>query len=81
VSVRVTQAADGLVLDVEDDGPGPGRSARQGSGTALRDLRRRLELVYGGAASLVTGPRTSVTGGASGHAVKLRVPFDTRLLP
>jgi Histidine kinase len=69
VTVRIVRDGDALTFHVDDDGPGPGRSTRHGTGTALRDLGRRLELLYGGEASLVTAAR-----GAGGHAVTLRLP-------
>lgn len=69
VAVRIRREAGRLSFDVEDDGPGPGGSTRQGNGIALRDLRRRLELVYGDGASLVVAGRAS-----PGHAVSLRIP-------
>jgi len=71
VSVRIRHHGDGLSFDVVDDGPGPGGSSRQGTGTALRDLRRRLELLYGGRAEIVSG-----RNGGRGHAVSLQVPLD-----
>lgn len=52
-----------LVLRVEDDGPGPGGSLHHGTGTALADLRRRLTLLYGSAATLEVSP--SALGGCS----------------
>jgi two-component system sensor histidine kinase AlgZ len=42
-----------LLLEVEDDGPGPGASTHRGTGTALADLRRRLSL----ASSTPQGPK------------------------
>ncbi len=57
VLVRAVRRGDRLEVAVEDDGPGPGGSRRRGTGTALADLRRRLELVHGDGAALVTGAR------------------------
>jgi two-component system sensor histidine kinase AlgZ len=45
VGVRVLE--QDVVLSVEDDGPGAGASGHVGSGTALADLRHRLDLLYG----------------------------------
>lgn len=60
-----------LVLRVRDDGPGPGASSHTGTGSALRDLRSRLSLLYGERASLeVRGPE------AGGCEVTLRLPVD-----
>ena len=61
VWVRVTRADERLHLVVEDDGVGPKASTYRGTGTALSDLRERLEILYGPKASLSTTPRS--TGG------------------
>jgi len=60
--VRVDARSDGrsLVVTVDDDGAGladPGGAAvrRAGSGTALANIRRRLEQTYGSSASLDIG--------------------------
>jgi sensor histidine kinase YesM len=58
IEVGAEREGDRIVLRVEDDGPGEaaGSGARPaGSGTALRDLAQRLELVYGGRATLERG--------------------------
>jgi two-component system sensor histidine kinase AlgZ len=60
-----------LLLSVEDDGPGLGRSDHAGSGQALADLRQRLELLYGDAAELREGK-----GELGGTRVELRLPFE-----
>lgn len=46
--VKVSARRDGqyLVLEVWDDGVGPGESAHRGSGTGLADLEQRLRLLY-----------------------------------
>jgi len=54
VRLEARQRGDRLEIRVADDGPGPGASSHRGSGTSLRDLRRRLELLYGERGSLVT---------------------------
>lgn len=71
VRIRVNAVADTIELRVADEGPGMGRSKDQGSGTGLRDLRRRLEILYEGRASV------EVDAGAVGHAVVLRLPRAT----
>ena len=43
---------DRVRLSVEDDGPGPGQSTHAGARTALADLRKRVELLYGDAAAI-----------------------------
>jgi hypothetical protein len=60
--VRVDARSDGrsLVVTVDDDGAGLGEPAtrdarRAGSGTALANIRRRLEQTYGSGASLDIG--------------------------
>jgi two-component system sensor histidine kinase AlgZ len=68
ITARVSDAR--LVLRVEDDGPGPGASTHRGSGTSMEDLERRLELLYGGDATLVT--RAAERGG---FAVELTLPY------
>jgi len=47
----------GLSLVVEDDGVGFGKSPYSGSGTALENCRKRLELAYGAKGSLRVLPR------------------------
>ncbi len=69
VEVQVDRQGDQLVISVSDDGPGPGRSERSGSGTSLGDLRQRLELIFGSHASLTVGARD---GG--GCVVELTLP-------
>ncbi len=69
VRVGVRATADEVELTVEDDGPGPGASAHRGTGTALGDLRARLELVYEGRASIETG-----SADGAGYRVVLRLP-------
>lgn len=71
--LRVTVAREGarLLLRVDDDGPGPGASTQKGTGTALRDLRSRLDLLYGDTASLDVE-----SGPEGGCRVDLRVPLS-----
>jgi two-component system sensor histidine kinase AlgZ len=71
VLLRVTRDADALEISVSDDGPGPGNSSLKGSGTSMDDLRQRLELTHGSAASLETRERP--TGGCE---VLLRLPVS-----
>lgn len=61
IVIRATRVGDRIVLGVEDDGPGPGASTHRGTRTGLDDLRERLALLHGGAATLVT--RGNVRGG------------------
>jgi histidine kinase len=58
VNVSARRTGDGVVLSVEDrgvDGAAAPKSVSGGAGTALADLRARLELVYAGRARLAVG--------------------------
>ncbi len=72
-SVRVeARIHEGLLrVSVCDDGPGPGASQHAGTGTAMRDLRERLAIIYGGNAALATG---HAQGG--GFLVHLDLPMQ-----
>lgn len=53
ISVRARTEGDRIVMEVEDDGPGiAGSAATGGTGLGLVNLRRRLENIYQGAASV-----------------------------
>jgi two-component system sensor histidine kinase AlgZ len=69
LSIRATMKKERLLLLIEDDGMGPGASSHTGTGTAMIDLRARLELLYGGRARLSSGARE---GG--GYRVELEIP-------
>ena len=71
-TVRVDAAlhAGFLVIEVRDDGVGPGASRRAGNGIALSNLRERLMTHYGDRASL------SLVAADPGCLVTLRVPLD-----
>jgi len=69
VAVSGERSADQLLLRVEDDGPGPGSSSHAGTGTALRDLRARIELLFAQRARLSLSGRP---GG--GCRAELRLP-------
>jgi hypothetical protein len=60
VNVRAQLDGKALVIEVQDDGLGPGSpsvsSARRGHGLALANLRERLRTRYGDAASLAIEP-------------------------
>jgi two-component system sensor histidine kinase AlgZ len=47
VAVRVSREADRVLLSVRDDGPGPGASRHEGTGTSVANLRDRLSQLYG----------------------------------
>jgi hypothetical protein len=54
--IAAFRAGPEVRVRVDDDGPGPGASGHRGTGTSLRDLRRRLDLLFGAAGCLSTGP-------------------------
>ena len=54
VQLRIARTGERLDICVDDDGPGPGASRHHGAGSAHADLRRRLEIAYGSAASFET---------------------------
>ncbi len=80
VTVRSRMTEDGLLLvEVEDDGVGvePGRAmtapvsglVRSGSGVGMRNVRERMEVLYGGAATV-----EMVSRPGRGTRVTLRMP-------
>jgi len=71
-TVRVDAALrDGfLVVEVRDDGVGPGVSRRGGNGIALSNIRERLMAQYGDRATLTVEPAEP------GCRATLRVPLD-----
>lgn len=70
VRVRALQQGAQLLIEVHDDGLGPGGSGRQGHGLALENLRQRLESTWGRAASL------ELVDGRPGTLARLRIPID-----
>ncbi len=58
VHVRVRFEGERVLLDVQDDGPGPGASEHRGSQTSVSDLHARMRLLYGerGAFALEPAP-------------------------
>lgn len=68
--VRVARRDDLVVIAVDDDGPGPDRSAHKGTQTSLDNLRARLR-AWSGAASLNVG--ASPLGG---FRAELVFPFE-----
>lgn len=77
VDVRAERDADAIALSVEDDGPGLGGSNHSGSQTSLEELRERLRLLYGDAASLDAGTR----GPTGGCRVRVRLPLSDGATP
>ena len=62
-----------LRITICDDGPGPGQSSHRGSGTNLRELAARLELLYGDDARVALRP---APGAAEGCEASLDIPFE-----
>lgn len=56
VTIKVEASADGdtLLVSVEDDGTGPDKAARPGTGVGLANVRQRLATLYGAAGGLET---------------------------
>jgi two-component system sensor histidine kinase AlgZ len=72
IAVAVRRRGDRIELEVDDDGPGAGRSPHRGTGTSLQDLARRLELMYGASASLAVR-----SNAARGFGATLALPVWT----
>ena len=53
VEIAVRRERDQLLVEISDDGPGPGRSDHAGAGTAIANVSERLRLHYGGRGSLL----------------------------
>ncbi len=70
--IGASTKSDSLVLTVEDDGVGFGNSPYAGSGTALENCRKRLELGFGNAGRMEISPRKG--GGAK---ILLHFPLIT----
>ncbi len=57
IAIASRRRGDELWLSIRDDGPGPlGRSPTRGSGMGLRNVRSRLQQLYGERQSLLLGP-------------------------
>jgi two-component system sensor histidine kinase AlgZ len=70
IGIDVRGVAGNAEIVVSDDGPGPGVSAASGTGIGLGNLRERLELMYGPAATLAVGSAAS----GRGTTVRIVVP-------
>jgi two-component system sensor histidine kinase AlgZ len=70
VDVTVRREHDRLIIEVSDDGPGPGQSVHAGSGTSVRGVEERLRLHYAEAATLSLEARAS-----GGCLAKLALPI------
>lgn len=71
ISIRAYRSESALVLEVEDDGPGPSGSAHEGSRTSVRELDQRLKLVFGDKASC--GLTTAAEGGC---LARIQIPLS-----
>lgn len=71
VQLLVARSGASLQVKVLDDGPGPGGSQHQGSGTSLEDLAQRLVLLYGDAGTLKTG-----AGPTGGFLAEATLPLE-----
>jgi two-component system sensor histidine kinase AlgZ len=74
VQVRISRNRSNVVMTVVDDGPGPGNSSHQGTGTSLADLRQRLKLIYGDRASLDASGTDE-----GGYRAEMRIPVRSAL--
>jgi signal transduction histidine kinase len=76
VAVVARQEAGMLILEVIDDGMGPDATRkRPGAGMALANLRERLEVQYGSAASLTLAPGDPTNPTHPGMRATLRLPL------
>jgi two-component system LytT family sensor kinase len=73
INIQARRENSELVIDVIDDGPGNDAEIDGGTGLGLRNIRSRLEVIYGHRAHMVAGP-----GEAGGYAVQLRMPFEVK---
>lgn len=72
VRVSIRRDGDDLLVEVRDDGVGPGPQADGGAaGTGLSNLRGRLDSLYQGRATLIAGPPDD-----GGFLVSIRLPFN-----
>lgn len=71
VTIRIAGAADArrLTLSVDDDGPARG-TGPAGFGIGLANVRDRLLMRYGAAASLTAGPRAN-----GGYGARIELPY------
>ncbi|MEW6363570.1 MAG: histidine kinase [Acidobacteriota bacterium] len=77
VDIRVTREGGRIVIEVEDDGPGPRHGAdaplsNEGGGIGLTATAERLQLLYGAEQSFETG-----VGAQGGFLVRVSLPGRT----
>lgn len=80
VEVRASRDGDRLLLEVRDDGPGPG-GPPIGGGIGLSNVRGRLEELYGESASLELVHDTWGETGGTGTCARLSLPFEREPAP
>lgn len=68
--LEVREENDSLVIVVEDDGQGPASPASESSGVGIRNVRQRLEALYGPRAHLEAGPH------AGGYKAVITMPLQ-----
>ncbi|HEX4633737.1 MAG TPA: ATP-binding protein, partial [Gemmatimonadales bacterium] len=72
VTLAVARRGVQLVLEVTDDGPGPGNGSKGGNGIGLANTRARLAQLYPGA------HRVDLAAGQDGGArVTVEIPYRT----
>ena len=71
VAIAAREEAGQLVLEVSDDGPALPEDGEHGFGIGLANVRDRLAVSYGEAASLVSGP-----GESGGWRSVIRLPLE-----
>ena len=76
LAIRARTEDGTLILSVEDDGPGPGSVGRNaGTGVGLRNVRDRLQVLFGADASVALTPRE---GGGACATVSLPLEIPPR---
>ena len=76
VTIRSRMQGESLIVEVEDDGVGivmkpPSSLERQGAGIGMKNVRERLEVLYGGQARF-----TVVSRPGRGTLVSIEIPAD-----
>lgn len=70
VKVDIRRDGSRVLIDITDDGPGPGASEHRGTQTSVRELRERLKLLYGDGGTFELLPSPS-----GGCVARLALPF------
>lgn len=69
--IAARRSQDHLIIEVEDDGPGPNRAPKATGGLGLANARQRLHQLYGDDQTL-----TLTTGKVGGALVTLTIPYQ-----